>query len=144
MAGTLETLEMPSQSPMQMLGMAASRIAALKEELKGWQDEYNSMLQAILETNPVFEDSKFLKSTHVKGQMYKADGVGIIRSTRTSRKLQQGEFAEKYPKEFLMYANISLTDAEKVIGKDRILELCDLETNYVYKVIDLSVPGGEI
>lgn len=139
-----EALEMsPEQSDMAHLGLATKRIAALRDELKSWQDEYDKRLQAILDTAPKFTDSKFLKGVHKKGQMYKADGIGIIRSTRTSRKLRQSEFAERYPEEFRAFASIGLTDADNSVGKDRVAELCDLDTSYTYKVIDLTKPDGE-
>ena len=139
-ASITEEIAIPEQSPMQRLGLAAERVAALRQELKGWKAEYDQALEAVLAAEPKFESSKFLKAVGKNGLMYREGSVGIVRTTRTVRKLDQGEFSDRYQKEFLQYANISLEDAEKVVGKDRISEMCDLDTSYVYKVVDLGGP----
>ena len=141
MAGTVETLDLSaSQPPMQRLGLAASRIEALKEELKAWQDEYDTHLQAVLETNPHFAESNFLKSAHLPGQMYKAEGFGLIRTPVVSRIIRREEFLEKYPEKFQKIGVVTIKDAEAAIGKDKLSELCDLETTYRYKVVSMEAP----
>ena len=138
-ASIAEEIAIPEQSLMQKLGVAAERVAALRQELKGWKAEYDQALEAVLVTEPKFEQTKFLKAMRKNGLMYREGSVGIVRTTKTNRKLDQGEFSNRYQKEFLQYANISLEDAEKVAGKDRISEMCDLDTTYVYKVVDLGM-----
>lgn len=141
MAGTIETLDIPaSLSPMQKLGMAAQRIEALKEELKAWQEEYDACLKSVLEAGATFTDSKFLKSARLKGQMYKADGVGLIRTPVVSRTIRRDEFIKKYPVEFQKIGVVAIKDAEDAIGKDHLAELCDLKTTYRYKVVSMEAP----
>jgi hypothetical protein len=124
---------------MQKLGMAAQRIEALKEELKAWQGVYDSCLESVLES-ATFADSKFLKSARLKGQIYKSDGVGLIRAPVVSRIIRRDEFIEKYPEKFQKIGVVAIKDAEAAIGADKLSELCDLKTTYRYKVVSMEPP----
>ena len=141
MASLVGSIELPATTGMQRLGRAAQRVEALKEELKSWQEEYDNQLQAVLETNPAFAESKFLKAAHAKGQMYKADGIGIIRTPVVRRTIRQDEFIERYPEIFSQIGVVAIKDAEAAIGKDKLSELVDLETTYRYKVVSMEAPS---
>lgn len=134
-----ETIVMPDMSAMQKLALASDRLAELKAEAKRWQEEYDARLEEVLAASPTFGPSKFLKATRSKGDAYQADHVMLIRSPVVRRIIRQDEFIEKYPKEFMQIGVVAIKDAEAAIGSDRLIELCDLKTDYRYKVVRTEV-----
>ena len=136
-----ETISVSAMSPMQKLALANDRLAELKAEAKRWQEEYDARLAEVLEASPTFGPSKFLKATKSKGDAYQADHVMLIRSPVTKRIIRQDEFIEKYPKEFMQIGVVAIKDAEAAIGSDRLSEVCDLKTDYRYKVVRTEVPA---
>lgn len=139
MAASMQSIELPAMTAMQRLALANDRLAELKAEAKRWQDEYDSCLETVLATSPKFERSKFMKAAG-KGDAYKDGHVMLIRSPVIRRIIRQDEFIEKYPKEFMQIGVVAIKDAEAAIGKDRLSELCDLSTDYRYKVVRAEVP----
>ena len=134
-----ETISVSAMSPMQKLALASDRLAELKAEAKRWQEEYDARLEEVLAGGPVFGTSKFLKATKSKGDAYQADHVMLVRSPVVKRIIRQDEFIEKYPKEFMQIGVVAIKDAEAAIGSDRLSELCDLKTDYRYKVVRTEV-----
>jgi hypothetical protein len=130
-----ELIEVPVMSAMQKLALASDRLSELKAEAKRWQEEYDARLAEVLEASPAFGPSKFLKATKAKGDAYQADHVMLIRSPVVKRIIRQDEFIEKYPKEFMQIGVVAIKDAEAAIGSDRLSEICDLKTDYRYKVV---------
>ena len=122
-------------SDMERLAVATERLTSLRAEAKEWQAEYDACLERVLATSPKFERSKFLRATGGKGEAYQADHVSLIRTPVVRRIIRQDEFIEKYPKEFMQIGVVAIKDAEAAIGKDRLMELCDLSTDYRYKVV---------
>jgi hypothetical protein len=135
MAASITELKLPVMTPMQRLALANDRLAELKAEAKRWQAEYDGCLEAVLASAPKFERSRFLRATGGKGDAYQADHVSLIRTPVVKRIIRQDEFIEKYPKEFMQIGVVTIKDAEAAIGKDRLMELCDLSTDYRYKVV---------
>lgn len=127
-------------SAMQKLALASDRLAELKAEAKRWQAEYDAMLEEVLAASPKFASSKFLKAAKSKGDAYQVDHVMLIRSPVVRRIIRQDEFIEKYPKEFMQIGVVAIKDAEAAIGSDRLSEICDLKTDYRYKVVRTEVP----
>ena len=125
---------------MQKLALANDRLVELKAESKRWQEEYDAMLEEVLATSPAFGTSKFLKAAHLKGDAYQVDHVMLVRTPVVRRIIRQDEFIEKYPKEFMQIGVVAIKDAEAAIGSDRLSELCDLSTDYRYKVVRTVVP----
>ena len=134
-ASLTESVELPVMTPMQRLALANDRLAELKAEAKRWQAEYDDCLESVLATSPTFGRSKFLRATGSKGDAYQADQVMLVRTPVVRRIIRQDEFIEKYPKEFMQIGVVAIKDAEAAIGKDRLMELCDLSTDYRYKVV---------
>jgi hypothetical protein len=134
-----ELIEVPIMSAMQRLALANDRLQELKAEAKRWQEEYDARLEEVLAASPTFATSKFLKATKAKGDAYQADHVMLIRSPVTKRIIRQDEFIERYPKEFMQIGVVAIKDAEAAIGSDRLMEICDLSTDYRYKVIRTEV-----
>lgn len=130
-----ETIEVPAMSPMQKLALASERLAELKAEAKRWQEEYDARLDEVLAASPAFGPSKFLKAAKAKGDAYQADHVMLVRTPVTKRIIRQDEFIEKYPKEFMQIGIVAIKDAEAAIGKNALNEICDLSTDYRYKVV---------
>lgn len=134
-----ETIAVSAMSAMQKLALANDRLVELKAEAKRWQEEYDARLAEVLAASPTFGPSKFLKATKSKGDAYQADHVMLIRSPVTKRIIRQDEFIEKYPKEFMQIGVVAIKDAEVAIGSDRLIEICDLSTDYRYKVVRTAV-----
>lgn len=130
-----ETIEVPAMPVMQRLALASDRLAELKAEARKWQEEYDACLEAVLAGSPKFESSKFLKAAGAKGDAYQSDHVMLIRSHVTRRIIRQDDFIETYPDIFHQIGVVAIKDAEAAIGKDRLSELCDLSTDYRYKVV---------
>lgn len=135
-----ETIVMPDMSPMQKLALASDRLAELKAEAKRWQEEYDARLEEVLASSPTFGQSKFLKAAKSKGDAFLADHVMLIRSPVTKRIIRQDEFIERYPAIFQQIGVVAIKDAEAAIGSDRLSEICDLKTDYRYKVVRTEVP----
>jgi len=134
-----EVIEVSAMSSMQKLALASDRLAELKAEAKRWQEEYDARLEEVLAASPAFGSSKFLKATKAKGDAYQADHVMLIRSPVTRRIIRQDEFIEKYPQIFSQIGVVAIKDAEAAIGSDRLSEICDLKTDYRYKVVRTEV-----
>ena len=135
-----ETVTVPAMSAMQKLALASDRLVELKVEAKRWQEEYDARLEEVLAASPEFAPSKFLKAAKSKGDAYQADHVMLIRSPVVRRIIRQDEFIEKYPQIFSQIGVVAIKDAEAAIGSDRLSEVCDLKTDYRYKVIRTEVP----
>ena len=134
-----ETIAVPAMSAMQKLALASDRLAELKAEAKRWQEEYDARLDEVLADSPAFGPSKFLKAAKSKGDAYQTDHVMLIRSPVVRRIIRQDDFIEKYPKEFMQIGVVAIKDAEAAIGSDRLSEICDLKTDYRYKVVRMDV-----
>ena len=130
-----DLIEAPVMSAMQKLALANDRLQELEAEAKRWQEEYDARLEEVLAASPTFGPSKFLKAAKSKGDAYQAGHVMLIRSPVTRRIIRQDEFIEKYPKEFMQIGVVTIKDAEAAIGSDRLSEICDLSTDYRYKVV---------
>lgn len=135
-----ETIAVPTMSAMQKLALASDRLAELKAEAKRWQEEYDARLEEVLAGGPVFGTSKFLKAAKSKGDAYQADHVMLIRSPVVRRIIRQDEFIAKYPQIFQQIGVVAIKDAEAAIGSDRLIEVCDLKTDYRYKVVRTEAP----
>ena len=137
MEAITDAVQMPEQTPMQRLGLAAERVAALRAELKLWTEDYKAALEAVLAGNPTFARSR------MGSEIYKDGPVGLIRKEKVVRKLQQYEFYQAAKEDFALNANLSIENAEK-IAKAHDLDLeefIDRDRTYQYKVVDLRGPG---
>lgn len=135
-----ETIAMSAMSSMQKLALANDRLQELKAEAKRWQEEYDARLEEVLAASPAFGPSKFLKATRSKGDAYQADHVVLVRSPVVRRIIRQDEFIAKYPQIFQQIGVVAIKDAEAAIGSDRLIEVCDLKTDYRYKVVRMEAP----
>jgi hypothetical protein len=135
----MQLIEVPAMSAMQRLALANDRLQELKAEAKRWQEEYDARLADVLETSPQFARSKFMKARDVKGDVYFADNISLTRTPVTKRIIRQDEFIEKYHAIFQQIGVVAIKDAEAAIGSDRLMEICDLSTDYRYKVVRTEV-----
>ena len=126
-------------SDMERLAVASDRLASLNAEAKEWQAEYDACLERVLATAPKFARTKFLQATKAKGEAYQTDHVALIRTPTVRRIIRQDEFIEKYPDIFQLIGVVTIKDAEAAIGKDRLIEVCDLSTDYRYRVVRTGV-----
>lgn len=130
-----EPVQIPAMTDMQKLALAAERLAAARAEAKSWQAEYDDCLERVLSTTPKFERTKFMKATSGSGEAYKEGGVSLIRSPVVKRIIRQDDFIERFPDVFRQIGVVTIKDAEAAVGKDKLSEVCDLSTEYRYKVV---------
>jgi hypothetical protein len=108
-------------------------ISDLENELSDIENEYNVLLKNICPHIYTWQpDYGFGKGKH---DIYQADGLKIIRRSRTVRELRASELFEKFPFLAPKIAKCTLKDASKYISDDELNAFCDRKTSYSYEVI---------
>jgi len=125
-------------SDMERLASAQQNIAALKESLKAWQQEYEAALSRVLET-ATFTDDKFLKALKHKGDSFREGNLKLIRKPTVRRAIRRAEFVKQYPEVFNRIATIPIKEAEAEIGKTALDAFCDKQISYNYDVVDMRI-----
>jgi hypothetical protein len=109
--------------------------APILNRIEQFKKSYDEMFREICD-NAKFEKDRFLKAAKIKGDSYKEGRYRIIRHIKTERKLNQAEFKNKYPEEFIKIAEVGLTKADSEIGKNRVNQLCTINEKYSFEFYD--------
>lgn len=140
----MEAIAMEQQAPsiqltdMEQLAQAQERIAALKGELKEWQEKYDAVLPRVLQ-KAIFSEDRFLKAIKRKGDIFREGDYKLIRKPTVRRAIRRDDFVKQYPEVFNRIATIPLKEAEAEIGKKSLDTVCDTRTTYGYEVVDMRV-----
>ncbi len=132
-----EVVEIPKMPVIKRLALAQDRMTELKKELESWTKEYKTALDEVLPA-ATFGPDKFLEALKLKGDGWRADGYMLIRTQKRTRTIRISEFAAKYKDKFEKIATVKIKDAEAAVGKTALDELCDFETSFSYKVVNMK------
>jgi len=144
----MEAIALQQQAPsiqlkdMKRLASAQQNIAALKESLKAWQQEYDAALSRVLET-ATFSEDKFLRAIKRKGDCYREGNLKLIRTPTVRRTIRRDEFVATYPEIFNRIGTVPIREAEAEIGKKALDVLCNKQTSYSYEVVDMGLRSAE-
>lgn len=103
--------------------------------------------QEISGMNDKLKELNFLKNSLLE-QATKSgihqQGNYILQSSKTSiRQLNLEAFKQLYPQIFMEIGSVTLTDADKILGRDEVTELCTLKESTKYSVKEIK-PDSEI
>lgn len=96
--------------------------------------------QEISDLNNKLKDLTFLKNTLLEQAVntgIKEQGNFILQSSSHSvRQLNLEAFKQLYPQVFMEIGSLKLSDADRVLGKEEVTELCTLKESITYKVVE--------
>lgn len=106
-------------------------ITNLESELSDLQAEYSTLLQQVGQSITAWQPDKF---SHGAKDVYAADGLKILRSSRTVREIRANEFFETYPFLAPKIAKCTIKDAEKHVPGAELDRFCTKKVTFSYEV----------
>lgn len=103
-------------------------------------EQIYNLNQEIFDLNNKLKDLTFLKNTLLEQAVnngIKEQGNYILQSSSHSvRQLNLEAFKQLYPQVFMEIGSLKLSDADRVLGKEEVTELCTLKESITYKVVE--------
>ncbi|MDO8873675.1 MAG: HRDC domain-containing protein [Methanoregula sp.] len=97
--------------------------------------------QEISGMNNKLKELNFLKNSlleHVKKTEIRQQGNYILQSSTTSiRQLDLEAFKQRYPQVFMEIGSVTLSDADRILGKTEVTELCTFKESTRYSVKEI-------
>jgi len=125
MESQISSLQEQIQAKKTQLG-----ITDLENEISQLENAYNILLKDTCQRISAWQPDRFSKY-----DLYEADGLKLIRRSRTVREIRASELFEKFPFLAPKIAKCTLKDASRYLSDSELNEFCDRKISYSYEVI---------